>query len=133
MSLGQLYRDLGRLDEAERWFRRATETAPDDTAPWVYLGGFLARCERFADACAVLERGLKAKGDLDEVWLNIGLNKRGIGDYQAAKECFEMAISISPTYADAIAALADLNGAIEVRAMNDLALDAWEKEKVTPK
>ncbi len=92
MHLGLLYQDSGRFAEAERWFTAATRTAPGDTGPWIFLGGLLARSERFAEACAVLEKGLHAEGDVDEIWFNLGLNKKGLGDYLGAKECFQQAL-----------------------------------------
>ncbi len=84
------------------------EDAPSKTAPWVMLGGFLARRQRFQEACEILEQGLKAEGDVDEVYYNLGLNKRTLGDVEGAKKCFQAALAISPDYTKAQESLRDI-------------------------
>jgi tetratricopeptide (TPR) repeat protein len=114
-TLGDVCAHQGRFEEAEKWFRMATETNPTDTASWVMLGGFLANRQRFREACEILERGLHAEGDRDEVYYNLGLNKRTLGDLQGARECFEAALRISPDYSKAQFSLSDIDEALRLR------------------
>jgi tetratricopeptide (TPR) repeat protein len=114
-TLGKVCAHQGRFEEAEKWFRIATETNPDDTGPWVMLGAFLANRQRFREACEVLERGLHAEGDRDEVYYNLGLNKRTLGDLQGAQECFEAALRICPDYSLAQSSLSDITEALRLR------------------
>ncbi len=112
--LGEVYQHQGRFDEAEKWYRLATTTAPSSTAPWVMLGGSLASRQRFRDACEVLEQGLHATGDVDEVYYNLGLNRRTLGDLEEAKKCFEAALAITPDYTLAQTALQGITEAIQI-------------------
>jgi tetratricopeptide (TPR) repeat protein len=93
----------------------ATETNPASTGPWVMLGGFLANRQRFREACEILERGLNAEGDRDEVYYNLGLNKRTLGDLEGARECFQAALRITPDYSAVQSSLSDINEAIQLR------------------
>ncbi|MDP9174856.1 MAG: tetratricopeptide repeat protein [Planctomycetota bacterium] len=113
--LGQVYQHQGRFDEAEKWYRMATATAPQKTGPWVYLGCFLANRERFREACEVLEQGLHAEGDVDEVYYNLGLNKRTLNDLEGAKKCFESALAITPDYTLAEFHVRDIDEALRIR------------------
>jgi Flp pilus assembly protein TadD len=112
IQLGLVLRDVGRYGEAEHWFRRAVESAPTKTGPYVYLAGHYARTERFADACEVLRTGLTAQGDRDEVYLNLALNLRALGDFKGAIESLWRALEISPTYEVARETLDDISAAL---------------------
>jgi tetratricopeptide (TPR) repeat protein len=110
--LGDACAHQGRFNEAEEWFRLAIKTNPASTAPWVMLGGFLANRERFREACDVLELGLRAEGDIDEVYLNLGKSRRAMNDLRGARECFLKALAIDHAYEYAKAALADIDAAM---------------------
>lgn len=94
--------------EAEAAFKKAIELNPSSTVPWVYYGGWLGKQERFQEAVEVLTNGLAATGDLDEVYLNLGYNKRALYQYGEAKDCFLRALKENPTYLEAEDALGDV-------------------------
>ena len=50
MNLATIYETLGRLDDAEREFRRAIEIAPDRPGPHYGLGVVLERRGRIGEA-----------------------------------------------------------------------------------
>ena len=112
LALGDVCRDSNRPREAEEWYRRALTSAPNQTAPYVFLAGFLASQERFAEACAVLERGTCATGDPDEVYLNLALNRRALGDLHGARTAAQRALEITPDYDEARKKLTDIEEAI---------------------
>ena len=105
---GKLHMDLGEFKLAEACFRKITTLDPGSTSGWVYLANSLAKQERFAEACQVSKLGLKAKGDIDEVYFNLGLNKQALGKYKEARRCFEKALELDPQYKEAKRACKDL-------------------------
>src|SRR5580765_1960114 len=109
LSLGEIETTRGNLTKAEAFFREALKKNPESTVPYVYLGGALAHQERFQEACDVLSDGLKAQGDINEVYLNLGNNKRALGDYAGARQCYLRALEFSSDhYKHADEALQDL-------------------------
>jgi len=54
--LGQVYLALDRLNDAVRYFRRATEIAPDDYPAQFHLANALAQAGQTAESDAILER-----------------------------------------------------------------------------
>jgi predicted Zn-dependent protease len=110
LSLGEIERIRGNLSKSEMYLREAMKKNPESTVPYVYLGGILAYQERFAEACSILSDGLKAEGDLDEVYLNLGNNRRALGQYAAARACYVRALEFSSEhYKAAEEALQDLD------------------------
>jgi tetratricopeptide (TPR) repeat protein len=114
IALGRLYAAQWRLPEAEHWLRTATEELPGDTAPWIHLGVFFARQEKFAQAIEKYEKALSAHGDVDEVYLNIGLCNRSLGHLENARRSFMKAIELDPEYTVAKMALEDVESAIRI-------------------
>ena len=115
MVLGDVCRDTNRPREAEEWYRRAMTSAPGTTPPYIFLAGLLASQERFAEACAVLEQATTASGDVDEVHLNLALNRRALGDLDGARTAALTALQITPNDEDAQRVLTDIESAIRMR------------------
>ena len=110
LTKGEIEMERGNYQQAERHFRSASEKNPESTVPWVYLGGALNKQERFKDACEVFERGLSAKGDTDEVYLNLGNSFRALKDYAGARRAYLRAIEFTGDhYKAAHEALQDLD------------------------
>jgi tetratricopeptide (TPR) repeat protein len=113
-ALGKLRLAQFRPKEAEQHFRNYLKLAPDSTAPAVLLADCLRRQEKFDEASRVLLAALNAKGDLDEVYLNLGLVKRATGDYKSAHTYLIKALEITPEYTDAKFVLADVEFWLEL-------------------
>jgi len=64
--------------------------------------------EKFDEAIKILLKGLKAQGDRDEVYLNLGLIKRSQRQYGKARSYLLKALAITPNYPSAKQALADV-------------------------
>ncbi len=112
-ALGKAVHKSGDASEAESWFRKAIETAPDDCQGYIYLGGLLASLGRLAEAEEVHRRGIRcSEGCLDEAFLNLGLVLRAQQRFAEAVECFEEAIRRDPDYKAAKAALRDVKACI---------------------
>ncbi len=99
-ALAETYRQKGELEQARRWFIKATELRPETTGPWIYLGGFYLTCGRNEQARAVLKRGLQAEGDVDEVHVNLGHCYRAEGDHGAAAYHYREALKMDPEDAE---------------------------------
>lgn len=114
-SLGKLYDSRLDFQTAEEWFRKATLSRPENTGPWVYLGVFLLGRNRIGEAIDTFSKGLSAEGNLDEIYVNLGLCYRLLGQYELALGYFTRAMYISPTYALAQEMIADVSGALEAK------------------
>jgi tetratricopeptide (TPR) repeat protein len=108
LSWGSIYIERGEFALAEICFRNALKSHAASTVTWVFLADCLSKQERFKEACEILEGGLGAEGDLDEVYFNLGFNKRAIKDYYEAANCYRKALEIDPDYAKAKEALKDI-------------------------
>jgi len=108
LLLGRLRMAQFRPIEAEEHFAKARSLNPMTTEPAIYLADCLSRLEKFEDASRVLLAALRAKGDLDEVYLNLGLVKRAQTKYVEARTYLLKALEISPDYHDAKKALSDV-------------------------
>jgi tetratricopeptide (TPR) repeat protein len=109
---GQLFLDRREFGSAVSSFERALERNPASTVPYVYLAGAHARLEEPMKAIEVLQRGIKAEGDRDEVYLNLGYNYRTLGQYQLAAEAFSNALEVTPDYKEAKEAFQDVTSAL---------------------
>ncbi|HEX6810110.1 MAG TPA: tetratricopeptide repeat protein [Planctomycetota bacterium] len=108
-----LHRQRGAIRVAERWFRRAADSLPQDASYHILLGGLLASSGRLQEAEAVHRRATRCKeGCIDEAWLNLGLVLRARERFREARTCFRRAIALDPKYRDAWRALADVEYAI---------------------
>ncbi len=114
LSLGRLYQARCMRGEAERCFRKAAELEPGTTGTWVYLGIFYMLVGQLEMARATFERGLQAKGDIDEVYINLGNYYRAVADYATACDHYREGLKIDPEYPDAQHDLRDCEAALAV-------------------
>src|SRR3954464_5829762 len=71
-QLARLLRNAGRVDEALSWLERATTRQPPLAPAFHDLGIVLCSQRRFADAEAVLKRGLAVLPNVAELWVELG-------------------------------------------------------------
>ena len=86
--LGELCNARSKITEAEAHFRNAWRLNLKSTAPAIYLADCLFQQEKFGEAKAVLLEALNAEGDIEEVYLNLGLVARAKGEYQLPVSTF---------------------------------------------
>ncbi|MEY1554738.1 tetratricopeptide repeat protein [Yoonia sp. R2331] len=73
-ALGSANLKLGRLGQAERLLRRATEEAPDFPAAWNNLGVILLEKREYAEAVEVFRRAFATdNGNSDQIRQNLAL------------------------------------------------------------
>lgn len=108
-SFAEMLAAQGRLKSAERYHRRAIQTKPGSSNPWVRLGAFLAKRGRLDEAQACHRKATTLReGAIDEAYLNLGYVYRAKGNYRLAKKCFLKAIQLDPGYTHAKTALRDV-------------------------
>jgi tetratricopeptide (TPR) repeat protein len=115
LILGRVFEGRGDFDGAEEAYRNAVKITPEYTVPIVFLASIIARQGRFEEACRVLQDGLRAEGDVDEVWRKLGDYNSVLGDLETAQHCYEMALEITPDYPEVKHSLLDINRAIDLR------------------
>ena len=114
LLLGKLRMAQFRPAEAQAHFSKARELNPSTTEPAVFLGNCLYQQEKFNEAVDVLMTALRCQGDLDEVYLNLGLVKRALGEYKQARLYLKKALKLNPRYRDAKRVLSDVELCLEV-------------------
>jgi TonB family protein len=94
--------ELGRDEEAVRWFREADRTAPNRALRFVarlQMGEALARLGRGLDALEAfgrLRQLARADSELAQVGLAVGLSHRAMGDFAAAEEAWRNVVLAYP-------------------------------------
>ncbi len=114
-TLGRLHMERGSPARALRYYRLAAERRPT-TNTLVLLGAALARTGALAEAKRCHRRAVRlATENPDEAYYNLGLILRAERRYEAALECFDLALEHDPKYAVARDARADCIRALAVR------------------
>lgn len=106
---GTAFERLGRLEEAENFYRRALEVNP--RAPFVNfnLGELARRRGASADAADYYRRELDIQPTYGKAWNNLGLLLLAEGQSDRALDCFERAIRLRPDLTEARINAADLH------------------------
>ncbi|SFH29732.1 type IV pilus biogenesis/stability protein PilW [Modicisalibacter xianhensis] len=108
-----LYQRQGETTHADRFFQRALAEAPDFTRARNNYAAFLFAQGRIEASCEQLER---ATQDLKydnraQLYTNLGICQRELGDLQAARASLERAQAIDPRNARTYLTLAQINHA----------------------
>lgn len=119
-NLGNVYRQLGRRDEALRAYDAAILAKPDFAAVYCNLGVLLIELERYADATRALEAAIRLQPEMPEAHANLGQALRRERRYDAAIAASRRAIELRPNYRDAYLNLAV--AAYEIDALEDALL-----------
>ena len=93
---GRFLMDLGRLDEAGSDFDEAIRLDPDYFLPYVYRGGMNEEAGRDEQARADYRKIVALYPDYWYAFESIGATSFRMGDFAAAREGFERALSYSP-------------------------------------
>jgi len=99
IGLGRALAGLGKRDEAERSFRKATEVEPGYWGAFNALGGFLFEQGRADEAIAVYRRVAELAPGSASAYNNLGAALQFKGDLKASAEAFERSLRIEPSRA----------------------------------
>ncbi|MEE2940163.1 MAG: tetratricopeptide repeat protein, partial [Planctomycetota bacterium] len=95
-GLGRAYVLLGRLDLAERAYRRAVELDPDYAAGWFNLAATFSQQGRFAEALPALAEVQRVEGATRRVLGSLAEARSGDGDLEGASAAAEEWLRKSP-------------------------------------
>lgn len=112
-NLGNVLRDLGKLDDAMTSYRRALEINPNLAGVHSNLGNVLRDLGQTDDAVAYYRRALEISPDFAEAYNNLGAALQAQGKPDEAVESLRQALKINPDYAEAHS-----NLSVSLKALN---------------
>jgi tetratricopeptide (TPR) repeat protein len=114
LHLADLWRQLGRSEQAEQACRQAVQVDPDEAQAWFGLGCFQAS-NRPREAAESFRKTLRLKPDHALAHFNLAYCLRQLGDSAAAAEEYRQALRCRPDYGPARNGLKELEGTVSER------------------
>jgi tetratricopeptide (TPR) repeat protein len=99
--LGNIFKEIGRLEDAETCFSKAIAIKPDLAEAHCNLGITLQELGRLVDAETSYKKAIAIKPDYAEAYCNLGNTLKELGRLENAETCYKKAIAIKPDYAEA--------------------------------
>jgi tetratricopeptide (TPR) repeat protein len=109
LQLAEIWRGLGKLDQAEKIYLEATQTTPMAAEAWFGLGCMQA-INRPREAVVSFRRAIELKPDHALAHFNLAHRLKELGDLAGAADEFRATLRCRPDYAPASKALAELQG-----------------------
>lgn len=100
--LAMALRQTGRTNDALTWLERAITREPSFATAFHELGSLLDSLNRFAEAEAILRKGLKVSSASPEAWCALGRVLLMRGDRDGAQMAFARALVEQPGYPNAL-------------------------------
>ncbi len=109
--LGELYRRLKQPKDADHYFRKAVDLAPDDSSVQNNYGVFLCQQKRYDDGATHMLKALDnpVYSDRGQVYDNLGHCMRDKGDLTAAEKYYRGALQVDPTMPGPLLEMAHLS------------------------
>lgn len=99
--IGQIYLQSGKLDDAERYIRKALEMSPSDADSWSELGSVFEARKDLPQALACYEKALALQPGLTYVHVNAAHAAELTGNNGKAERYYREALQSDPKNADA--------------------------------
>jgi Tfp pilus assembly protein PilF len=109
LQFGLDHLKAGRIDEAIEQLEKATVQSPEDYRAFNYLGVAYAQKKSYNRAVGALEKAAQLSPNIPSIHLNLGLAYQADGFPDRAREHFNTALSLDPSYERAAAALKSLD------------------------
>ncbi|MBZ2165947.1 tetratricopeptide repeat protein, partial [Methanobacterium spitsbergense] len=97
-NIGNLYYDLGKIENALTYYDKALYIYPDFIDAWKHMGLIYYTMGRLQKAAACYNQILNFDPNQPELWLDIGIIFFEIGKVPEAKTCYEKAMELNPCY-----------------------------------
>ena len=109
-KMGVEHFNRGNYAIAEKYFRDATEKAPNDPASWIGLAGAYDHTGRFDLADRAYRRAIELVGETPQILNNQGYSYMLRGDLRNARVKFELAYQLEPNNSTLLNNIRLLNG-----------------------
>jgi tetratricopeptide (TPR) repeat protein/predicted amidohydrolase len=93
---GITLRDLGKYDEALKFFERAVELKPDYEEAWYDKGWILGKLGKYEEALKCYDKVIELRPDCEDAWYNKGVTLGKLGKYEEALKCYDKAVELRP-------------------------------------
>lgn len=124
-NLGNVYRDMGNIEDAISSYERALEFDPKLVAALNNLGNIYSEIGRHMRAITFFERAIEIDPNNAELYNNLGITYMGIdGNSETAMELFKKAIEVNPYY---VPAYNSVGNAYRAAGRIERAIDAYKK------
>ena len=115
-QMGHLFEQRGNFPQAEAWYRKTIDAAPDRASGHVFLGAILGRQGRLDEAEMSHRNATRCtEGCIDEAYLNLGFVLRARERLVESAECFARSLELDPENRRAKRALRDVRIALKSR------------------
>ncbi len=94
-------RQAGRWDEAERLYRQALQTAPNDPDPCFLLGTLFHEAGRLPEAATLMQRACQLQPDNPDFHYHLATVFKGLGRLNEAGKALQRALRHRPQFAEA--------------------------------
>jgi tetratricopeptide (TPR) repeat protein len=101
MALAAEHHREGRTEEAERTYRRVLRDNPRNVDALRLLALIAVKADRADDAEILLEKAIEIAPDFNQAFVDLGRLRKDQDRFAEALECFERAIALEPTQAQA--------------------------------
>lgn len=108
---GEIYADLGEVDSALKWYRRAYEFEPESQELFTAIDGLLTKGARHGERVELYRAALDYRGGqerLEALHTIAGLLRRELGEKEQAIETYVSALDVDDTDAVSLDALTEL-------------------------
>jgi len=101
-KLGMMYLRSGDMDEAEKYLKTALSFNPMNSTIWIDIAGLEISKENYTTAENYLKPIASTDNKNQYYYFYYGLIYKATGNIEMAKTCFNNALHISPTFAEAL-------------------------------
>lgn len=123
-NLGNMYKALGRFEEAASSHRQAIQLKPDHALAHYNLGIVLRDLGRSADAVACFRRAIQLKPDFSDAHFNLGIALTDLDRLEEAAASYHQALALQPRF---LGAHCNLGIALKDMGRYDEAVAAFER------
>ncbi len=97
-NIGNIYYDLGKLEQALSYYEKSLRIYPDFIDAWRNMGLIYFAMERLQKAAACFTKILNLDPEYPELWVDIGIIFFEMGKVNEAKACYEKTTEMNPCY-----------------------------------
>jgi tetratricopeptide (TPR) repeat protein len=105
----QLFHDMGDYKNAKKYYVICIKNGINDTMPFIFLSSIYLKEQKIKDAIQILKSAINKKGDIDEVFFNLGAKYAILGKNNIAIKYLKKCLQIDSNYPNAQNLINDLS------------------------